>query len=167
MTFVTSRSGWTSLPIGPKYGYTLHRAPYSSPEKGVSLMNILDQDSRQESKQRDAAFVLSLDAIDSTLLPIAGGKAANLGELLHAGFSVPPGFCVTTAAYTRVSAELAPLLAELHVLQSGEAARRAELAAAARRALEEAPVPPVVPDAIPAASLALGNGSGAAPVPAP
>ena len=30
-----------------------------------------------------------------------GGKAANLGELIRAGFDVPPGFCVTTEAYRR------------------------------------------------------------------
>jgi rifampicin phosphotransferase len=121
-------------------------------------MNIHDLDSRQESKQRDIAFVLSLDAIDSTLLPIAGGKAANLGELIHAGFSVPPGFCVTTAAYTQASAEIAPLLAELQALQSRETTRRADLAAAARHALEEVPVPPAVAEAITAAYLALRNG---------
>jgi pyruvate,water dikinase len=28
-----------------------------------------------------------------------GGKAARLGALLHAGFPVPPGFCITPAAY--------------------------------------------------------------------
>jgi pyruvate,water dikinase len=30
---------------------------------------------------------------------LAGGKAANLGELLRAGLPVPPGFVLTTAAY--------------------------------------------------------------------
>jgi pyruvate,water dikinase len=30
---------------------------------------------------------------------LAGGKGANLGELLRAGLPVPPGFVVTTAAY--------------------------------------------------------------------
>lgn len=30
---------------------------------------------------------------------LAGGKGANLGELLRGGFPVPPGFVVTTAAY--------------------------------------------------------------------
>src|SRR5262245_30783118 len=30
---------------------------------------------------------------------LAGGKAANLGELLRAGLPVPQGFVVTTAAY--------------------------------------------------------------------
>ena len=29
----------------------------------------------------------------------AGGKGANLGELAGAGFPVPPGFVLTTAAY--------------------------------------------------------------------
>jgi pyruvate,water dikinase len=32
-------------------------------------------------------------------LAVAGGKGANLGALLRAGLPVPPGFCVTTAAY--------------------------------------------------------------------
>lgn len=33
-------------------------------------------------------------------LAVAGGKGANLGELVRAGFPVPDGFIVTTAAYT-------------------------------------------------------------------
>src|SRR2546425_4523409 len=120
-------------------------------------MHIHDQEYLQVSRQSEAAVVVSLGALDSTLLPIAGGKAANLGELIRAGFSVPPGFCVTTAAYIQVSAELAPLLAELNALQSGETARRADLAAAARRVLEEAPMPPAVAEAITAAYLMLKN----------
>ncbi len=32
-------------------------------------------------------------------VPTAGGKGANLGELITAGFPVPPGFVLTTAAY--------------------------------------------------------------------
>jgi rifampicin phosphotransferase len=35
-------------------------------------------------------------------LPLAGGKGANLGHLTSAGFPVPPGFCITTAAYEEV-----------------------------------------------------------------
>ncbi len=30
---------------------------------------------------------------------LVGGKGANLGELTHAGLPVPPGFCLTSAAY--------------------------------------------------------------------
>jgi len=36
---------------------------------------------------------------------LAGGKGANLGELVRAGFPVPPGFVVTTAAYRAVLGE--------------------------------------------------------------
>ncbi len=32
-------------------------------------------------------------------IALAGGKGANLGELFQAGFNVPPGFVITTAAY--------------------------------------------------------------------
>src|ERR1051325_6368542 len=57
-------------------------------------------------------YVLPLDRLDRAALPVAGGKAANLGEMARAGLPVPPGFCVTTAAYTRV-AEAAPGLEEV------------------------------------------------------
>ena len=32
-------------------------------------------------------------------LGLVGGKGANLGELTRAGLPVPPGFCITSAAY--------------------------------------------------------------------
>ena len=52
-------------------------------------------------------------------LETAGGKGANLGELIRAGFPVPPGFVVTTEAYRAgtitdaLRAELAAAYAEL------------------------------------------------------
>ena len=46
-----------------------------------------------------ALLVAPLAHFKSTDLALAGGKGANLGELLHAGFAVPPGFVITTAAY--------------------------------------------------------------------
>ena len=36
-----------------------------------------------------------------------GSKAAGLGELMSAGFDVPPGFCVTTEAFDELVSELA------------------------------------------------------------
>ena len=47
-------------------------------------------------KERLVAPLSSLGAHD---LPVAGGKGANLGELIHAGFPVPEGFVITTDAY--------------------------------------------------------------------
>lgn len=32
-------------------------------------------------------------------LPVAGGKGANLGQLIRLGLAVPPGFVVTAQAY--------------------------------------------------------------------
>jgi pyruvate,water dikinase len=58
-------------------------------------------------------YTLSFDEVDATRLPDVGGKGANLGELTRAGFPVPPGFCVTTAAYrdfVRTSGEFDTLL---------------------------------------------------------
>ncbi|MFF0773089.1 PEP/pyruvate-binding domain-containing protein [Nonomuraea wenchangensis] len=44
-------------------------------------------------------LVAPLDAVGRADLPLAGGKGANLGELIRNGFPVPPGFVVTTHAY--------------------------------------------------------------------
>ena len=43
--------------------------------------------------------IASIDELGVHDIQIAGGKAANLGELTSAGFNVPPGFVLTTAAY--------------------------------------------------------------------
>lgn len=45
-----------------------------------------------------AELILPLDA-DGASLAVAGGKGANLARLARAGFPVPAGFVVTTAAY--------------------------------------------------------------------
>ncbi|MCP5099841.1 MAG: phosphoenolpyruvate synthase, partial [Chloroflexi bacterium] len=51
------------------------------------------------------AYILSINEIGADALPKVGGKGANLGELTRAGFSVPPGFCVTTDAFDQFMAE--------------------------------------------------------------
>src|SRR5215472_12857088 len=61
-------------------------------------------------------YTLSFDEVDGTRLPEVGGKGANLGELTRAGFPVPSGFCITTAAYrdfVRTSGEFKALLDSL------------------------------------------------------
>lgn len=44
-------------------------------------------------------LLLSLSELNRSDLARAGGKGANLGELLRAGLPVPPGFCILTDAY--------------------------------------------------------------------
>ncbi|MBO0849348.1 MAG: hypothetical protein J2P20_07800, partial [Pseudonocardia sp.] len=46
-------------------------------------------------------YTRRLDEIGADDIPLAGGKAANLGELRRAGFPVPHGFVLTTEAYRR------------------------------------------------------------------
>lgn len=43
--------------------------------------------------------VVALAEIRKSDVPLAGGKGANLGELISAGLPVPPGFVITAAAY--------------------------------------------------------------------
>jgi phosphohistidine swiveling domain-containing protein len=105
--------------------------------------------------------VLPFDAIDRTMLPVAGGKAANLGELSRAGLPVPDGFCVTTAAYGLVAeaADLAPILNDLAGTRPDDTTRLAELAAAARAELLAVRVPDALTRAITTAYEELGEGA--------
>ena len=58
--------------------------------------------------------VVSLEELRQDAVERAGGRGANLGELIAAGLNVPPGFCVTTVAYRRsvVEAGLAESIKE-------------------------------------------------------
>jgi len=47
-------------------------------------------------------YVLWLDQITKDDVPVAGGKGANLGEMVRIGLPVPSGFVVTTAGFDRV-----------------------------------------------------------------
>lgn len=46
-------------------------------------------------------YILSIDQIGVDAISRVGGKGANLGEMVQAGFNVPAGFCVTTEAFDR------------------------------------------------------------------
>src|SRR6266487_4352341 len=74
---------------------------YTREPGGGSAMSLSDQEPQPKRAypSDEAALVVPLDAVDRTSLLVVGGKAANLGELIKAGFPVPAGFCVTTAAY--------------------------------------------------------------------
>src|SRR3989442_1762823 len=86
-------------------------------------------------------LVRSLDELTAADLPEAGGKGANLGELRRAGFPVPDGFVITTAAYA-LAAEAAGVTGE------SPATARVRLAAST--------VPAGIADAVRQAYRALG-----------
>ncbi|TVR69494.1 MAG: hypothetical protein EA427_08110, partial [Spirochaetaceae bacterium] len=57
------------------------------------------------SARTNTAQIYSLDALTSSQIALAGGKAVNLAEMLRAGLPVPAGFVVSTEAYRAVIAE--------------------------------------------------------------
>ncbi len=77
---------------------------------------------RQKPTATDSRYIRWLEDLNQNSVPEAGGKAANLGEMIHAGLPVPPGLVVTADAYRvhldaghlpdRIAARLQNLLAE-------------------------------------------------------
>jgi pyruvate,water dikinase len=105
-------------------------------------------------------YTLSFDEVDGTRLAEVGGKGANLGELTRAGFPVPPGFCVTTAAYrdfVRASGQFDALLDALDRVTHEDLDTIGTLGARAREHLDTLPIPAGVRLAVVAAWRELGS----------
>src|SRR5258706_6304742 len=107
-------------------------------------------DPSHQSGRNHIPLVAPLADFGRTDLAQVGGKGANLGELLQAGFGVPPGFVITTAAYdllvqnSGLQARLHDLLAALDPNDPGSVAATSEKI---RQAFEQVPVPATVADA--------------------
>jgi pyruvate,water dikinase len=104
-------------------------------------------------------LVVRLGDLDASTLAMAGGKAANLGELIRAGFPVPGGFCVTTRAYEDIAAaaDLTELLGALAATPPDDESRGAALAGRARERILSTPMPPHVTEAVTSAYRELGR----------
>jgi pyruvate,water dikinase len=105
-------------------------------------------------------LVAWLKDLDAGARALAGGKAANLGELLRAGLPVPPGFVVTTAAYDLLvcSAGLQPEIERLAATADPEdTAALEEASRAIGDLLAAAPLPDAVAVAVRDAYAALGS----------
>lgn len=109
-------------------------------------------------------FVVTLaDAADTAAV---GGKAASLGELARAGVAVPPGFAVTTGAFTAAMAALdadGALRAGIEAL-SADVAEIARVAARFRALVADAPLPTEVAAAVESGYAALAGEAGDADV---
>jgi phosphohistidine swiveling domain-containing protein len=103
--------------------------------------------------------IVALSVLRGGMLAEAGGKAANLGELVRAGLPVPPGFCVTTAGYRAVAADAAvqAAIAALAAVPIADAAGLQAGAERVRAALLAAPVPAELADACVTAYAGLGE----------
>ncbi len=101
--------------------------------------------------------LVDLREVGRGALPLVGGKGANLGALLGAGFDVPPGFCLTTAAYGRFTASAAGWIAERLAGLDPDDTRALDTASAEIRArLEALPVPVDLAEAATQSYRALG-----------
>jgi rifampicin phosphotransferase len=92
-------------------------------------------------------YVLPFSEVGADSVALVGGKGANLGEMARAGFPVPPGFCVTTAAYREfvaASPELDGLLDALEGTDPDDLSRNGELGQRIRDHLTTLPVPDAV-----------------------
>jgi rifampicin phosphotransferase len=123
------------------------------------------QVSRSQDGNTAPGLILRLSHVDGGMLPLVGGKAANLGELIAAGLPVPDGFCLTTQAYREATGTVRDgVLAELGNLQAvrqpgtpGQAAELAAVAGRVREAIRAIPVPPRIVAAVEQAYAALGK----------
>src|SRR5689334_5921558 len=107
------------------------------------------------------SYVLGLHEIDPTQVALVGGKAAQLSELARIdGVRVPPGYCVTTAAFRRILAD-APavdaLLDRLAQLTTDDGAAIRAGSAEVRQALEAAAIPDGLATAIVRPLAGLGE----------
>ncbi|WP_433876608.1 PEP/pyruvate-binding domain-containing protein [Sinomonas atrocyanea] len=100
------------------------------------------------------SVVLPLAALRATMAAEAGGKAANLGEMLSAGFDVPAGFCVLAAAYREALGAAGRSLAE-EVDAADDDERRLALSARLRGLLAAADLSPATAAAVLEAYAAL------------
>jgi len=98
--------------------------------------------SKQEHQPGDGALVVPLETLDRTALAVAGGKAANLGELIHEGFPIRLASVSLPRAYAHMSAcaGLDTSLSGLEAVSRGEAPVRSSLLLRCAPPLVQAPL---------------------------
>ena len=105
-------------------------------------------------------LVQPLSELSKTDMMLAGGKGANLGELLRAGFQVPPGFCITTGAYRQFVADNgleAEIQSQIVSLNSDDHAALEIASASIRARFGTGQIPPALADEIVVAYKALAG----------
>ena len=96
-------------------------------------------------------YVLPFAHISAADIPKVGGKGANLGEMTQAGFPVPSGFCVTTAAFRRFiesCADADELYGALAAVQTDDVDGARAVGEQVRNRLAAVPMPADVADAV-------------------
>ena len=110
----------------------------------------------------DAPLVAALTQFGRADLDLAGGKGANLGELIRAGFDVPEGFVITTAAYDlllQTNGLQAQIRDKLASLQTEDPASVAEISQQIRDSIQRISVPNSLTSEVKDAYRHLGGGA--------
>ncbi len=98
-------------------------------------------------------LVIWFENLRKTDIPSAGGKNANLGEMLNAGIPIPPGFAVTAYSYqkfiseTEISKKMYTILDET-IKDVNEPKQFEEASKKIRQLIESTPMPKDIEDAI-------------------
>src|SRR2546430_17525748 len=106
------------------------------------------------------SFILPFSEVCKSDVAHAGGKGANLGELIAAGAPVPPGFVLTTQAYSRflddngLRPQIERLLAPLDL---NDSARLSEASSAIKNLITTAVLPSDIEEPLLAAYLPLSG----------
>jgi rifampicin phosphotransferase len=106
-------------------------------------------------------WVSPFSSLDRRNLADVGGKGANLAELTKAGFPVPAGFCVTTAAFRAFldgAGDTTTLFSRLSAVDPHDTDAVRRLGEDVRARLRQAPIPQGVASAIEAAWRGAGVG---------
>src|SRR5207244_13054417 len=77
-------------------GQMRFKRPVLSSESGPSPV---PGRTKKGGPSKDTALVLALTEVADNQQGMVGGKAANLAVLMRAQLPVPPGFCITAAAF--------------------------------------------------------------------
>jgi pyruvate, water dikinase len=104
-------------------------------------------------------LLLPLSDVGATDRALAGGKGARLGELSQAGVAVPPGFVVSTAAFSHAMADLDPggdIAAEVGQLDPADADATRSVTQRIRSLVAQAPLPAELIEQIPRLYSKLG-----------
>ena len=106
-------------------------------------------------------YVLGFEEIDKTQVAVVGGKGAQLGELSRIeGIRVPAGFCVTTEAFQRITADSSSIGGQIDRLSRLKAEDReaiGALSAEIRESLEAIAIPDEIAKAITTPLARLGE----------
>lgn len=105
-------------------------------------------------------FIIRLEAIEDHDVAFVGAKALNLARMSRIGLPVPPGFCVTGAAYQQhlSSGNLTPeIIAALASLQGAPPGGRRKILSEIRQDIIECPLCEKIADEITREYESLGE----------